>query len=162
MRIPRRLIATGSAGALSIATAVVGYFEGTENTAYLDPVGVPTVCTGHTGPGVRAGERLSDERCRALLEEDLGEAFAALERRVDPVIYRQMPESRRAALASFIFNVGEGNFRDSTLLRKLNAGKPRAACNELTRWVHAGGRKLPGLVRRRQTERRLCLKELEP
>ncbi|OHV07514.1 lysozyme [Kushneria phosphatilytica] len=162
MKIPRRLLATGSAGALSIAAAVVGYFEGTENTAYLDPVGIPTVCTGHTGAEVRAGERLSDERCDALLKEDLGEAFTALKRQVDPAVYRRMPESRRAALASFIFNVGEGNFRNSTLLRKLNAGKPRAACNELTRWVHAGGRTLPGLVRRRRTERALCLKELEP
>ena len=80
-KIPRRLLPTGSAGALLIAGGVVGYFEGTENTAYLDPVGIPTVCTGHTGAEVRAGERLSDERCDALLKEDLGEAFTALKSR---------------------------------------------------------------------------------
>ena len=68
-----------------------------------------------------------------------------------------LPEPPRAALASFVYNVGEGNFARSTLLRKLNQGDLRGACHELSRWVYAGGRKLNGLVSRRATERELCL-----
>lgn len=67
-----------------------------------------------------------------------------------------MPETRRAALASFVYNVGEGQFSRSTLLRKLNAGDAREACAELSRWVYAGGRVLTGLVKRRAAERELC------
>jgi lysozyme len=61
------------------------------------------------------------------------------------------------AIVSFTFNVGEGNLRRSTLLRKLNAGDIVGACNELPRWNKAGGRVLPGLVKRRAEERALCL-----
>ena len=56
------------------------------------------------------------------------------------------------ALVSFVFNVGGGAFRESTLLRELNAGDYDAVPRELNRWVKAGGRTLPGLVRRRGAE----------
>jgi lysozyme len=58
---------------------------------------------------------------------------------------------------SFAYNVGGGNYCGSTLVRKLNAGDTAGACNELTRWTRAKGIVLPGLVKRREAERQLCL-----
>ncbi len=67
-----------------------------------------------------------------------------------------MPDTRKAALASFVYNVGETQFSRSTLLRKLNAGDVKGACAELSRWVYAGGKVYKGLVNRRMAERELC------
>lgn len=144
-----------AAGAISIATAVVSFYEGYEPTAYRDPVGIPTICYGHTAT-VRMGQTLSQTRCTELLQADLGDAFAVVDRRAQV----KLPAPTRAALASFVYNVGAGNFARSTLLRKLNQGNLRGACHELSRWVYAGGRKLNGLVKRRATERELCLSGL--
>jgi len=162
----KRLLGRGAIGggiglALSVAIGVVKHYEGTEPTAYEDPVGIPTICTGHTGAEVELGQTLTGEQCDELLAGDLGTAFDAIDRNVTPEINATMPPARRAALASFIFNVGEGKFKSSTLLKQLNAGRTRDACNELSKWVYAGGRKLAGLVKRRATERELCLMGLE-
>lgn len=151
------IAALGSASAMSLALGVVSHFEGKENAAYHDPVGVLTICYGHTATA-QIGQSLSDEACEELLAGDLGDAFEAVDEHVDV----PLPDTRRAALASFVFNVGEGALQRSTLLRKLNAGQWREACDELMRWVYADGRKLRGLVRRRVAERRLCLMEPSP
>lgn len=156
MSLKSRVAIGATAGALSIATAVVSYYEGYEPTAYRDPVGIPTICYGHTA-GAQLGQTLSQAECKALLAGDLGEAFAAVDRRVSA----DLPDTRRAALASFVYNVGEPQFSSSTLLRKLNAGDVRGACHELSRWVYAKGKKLAGLVKRRATERELCLAGLD-
>ena len=67
-----------------------------------------------------------------------------------------MTVERRAALVSFVYNVGGTKFGNSTLLKKLNAGDASGACAELSKWVYAGGVKLKGLVARRAEERQLC------
>lgn len=157
MGLKRRIAIGATAGALSTATAVVSYYEGYEPTAYRDPVGIATICYGHTATA-RMGQTLSQAECTDLLQADLGTAFAAVDRRAQV----DLPPPTRAALASFVYNVGEGNFARSTLLRKLNAGDLRGACHELSRWVYAGGRKLNGLVKRRATERELCLEGVAP
>lgn len=156
MGLKRRIAIGATAGAISIATAVVSYYEGYRPSAYRDPVGIPTICYGHTATA-RIGQTLSQERCTELLQADLGHAFKAVDRRTTV----ELPPPTRAALASFVYNVGEGNFARSTLLRKLNAGDLRGACHELPRWVYAKGQRLNGLVKRRATERDLCLSGLE-
>lgn len=142
----------GSLVALGMSAAIVKPWEGKSNAAYLDPVGIPTICYGSTS-GIRIGDYKSDDDCEALLAEELGEAFAALDRHVTALISVQ----EAAAYASFIYNAGQGNFAKSTLLKKLNRGDRAGACRELTKWVYAKGRKLKGLVRRREAERELCL-----
>ena len=139
------------AGSMAMAVSVVGYFEGRSLVGYVDPVGIPTVCYGHTATA-KVGQTKTAEECEQLLQQDLGIALAA----VDKELPELSPETR-AALGSFVFNVGEGAFRSSTLLRKAKAGDLQGACNELPRWVYAGGRVLNGLVRRRDAERELCL-----
>lgn len=148
----RRKLAIAAAGAtLSMASVVVANYEGLRTSAYRDPVGIPTICYGHTATA-RIGQTRTQEECDELLRGDLGEALAA----VDELVKVPLPVERRAALASFVYNVGAGNLAGSTLLRRLNAGDAVGACAELSRWVYADGNKLPGLVTRRATERELC------
>ncbi|NUW61949.1 glycoside hydrolase family protein, partial [Cronobacter muytjensii] len=61
----------------------------------------------------------------------------------------------------FVFNVGGDAFAKSTLLRKLNKGDQEGACEEMRRWVYAGGMKWKGLQNRREMERSMCLAESE-
>ncbi|MBB3142208.1 lysozyme [Halomonas organivorans] len=137
---------------MALAAIIVPQFEGTELGSYRDAVGVWTVCTGHTataGPG----QHKTPAECRELLESDLGVALDAVDRSVKV----EIAPATRAALVSFTFNLGAGALRRSTLLEKLNAGDIVGACNELPRWIYAGGQRLRGLARRRAAERDLCL-----
>jgi len=148
----KRAVLVGG-GAMAIAVPFVADWEGLRTSAYLDPVNVPTICYGHT-QGVYIGQEIDRKKCDEMLKEELGEYMAA----VDNAVTVPLPDTRLAALASFAYNVGIGNFRRSTLLRKLNAGDTAGACDELRRWVYAKGKKLRGLVRRREAERELCLR----
>lgn len=137
--------------------ALIRHFEGLRLATYVDPVGLPTIGYGHTGPGVIPGLRITRAVADRLLADDLAEAEAAVGR-----LPGLAPTSdRAAALVSFAFNVGAGNFAASTLARKLAAGDIAGAAAEFARWVHGTvrGRKvvLPGLVRRRAAERALFL-----
>ncbi|QXI40426.1 lysozyme [Pseudomonas xantholysinigenes] len=140
-----------AAGSLAMATVLVSHFEGRSLVAYIDPVGIPTICYGSTA-GVKLGQTKTPEECQALLAGELGQACAS----VDRLVRVQLPPARRAALCSFVYNAGANAFATSTMLRKLNAGDARGACAQLDRWVYAGGKQLGGLVKRRQAERELC------
>ncbi|ECC7178398.1 lysozyme, partial [Salmonella enterica] len=115
-------------------------------------VGVITVCDGHTGKDIVPGKHYTDAECDALLNNDL----ALVAARIDPLIKASIPNSERAALYSFAYNVGAGAFARSTLLKKLNAGDQAGACNELKRWTYAGGKQWKGLVTRREIEHEVC------
>lgn len=147
----KALVASG-ASAIAIATAMVMPFEGVEYKPYRDVVGVLTVCYGHTGSDIIPDKIYTKAECHQLLEEDL----AIVQRGVDPLIKPALPESTKAALYSFTYNVGVGAFSRSTLLKKLNAGQITGACEELRRWVYAGGKKWKGLMNRREIEEEVC------
>lgn len=153
MRLSKRLTGALGGGALGILVLIVPYFEGTEMQSYRDAVGIWTICTGHTGKDVTPDMTATPEQCERFLRSDLGVALDA----VDSNVEVEIPETTRAALASFVFNVGAGAFQRSTLLRLLNAGDIIAACNQLPLWVYANGERLRGLVKRRADERELCL-----
>ena len=135
----------------AICAACVGGFEGLRTVAYRDPVGIPTICFGET-QGVKIGDRATEEQCKALLADRVFEYGAA----VDKCVTAPMSPQRKAGLTSFTYNVGKSAFCGSTLVRKLNAGDPKA-CSELLRWTRAHGIELPGLVKRRREEYKLCL-----
>jgi lysozyme len=147
----KRIAGYALAATLSIATAVISTFEGIRTDAYLDPIGIPTICYGHTATA-RLGETRTPEQCKAQLSKDLLIAIGDVESRVKVT----MTVERRAALVSFVYNVGGTKFGNSTLLKKLNAGDTRGACAEFSKWIYAGGVKLRGLVARRAEERELC------
>lgn len=136
---------------VAIAVTAVAGFEGIRTVAYRDPVGIPTICFGET-KGVRIGDTASLEQCKGLLAIRLEEFDQAVRRCVTAF----MSPSREAALVSFAYNVGTGAFCSSTLVKRLNAGDPNA-CDELLKWNRAKGIPLPGLTKRRQQERELCL-----
>ena len=151
----QRLVAKIGAGAVALVLPVVMLYEGTVLRSYVDPVGIVTACTGHTGPELRMGQRYTRQQCEDMLYGDLLKHAAALD-----CIKRPLTDNQKAAFLSFAFNVGNKAFCNSTLVRKANAGDILGACAELSRWTLAGGRELPGLVKRRAAERQLCEKGL--
>ena len=146
-----KLAAKIGAGATALAVPLVMLYEGTVLRSYRDPIGIITACVGHTGPELRMGQRYTRQQCEDMLYGDLLKHTAALD-----CIKRPMTDGQKAAFLSFAFNVGNKAFCDSTLTRKANAGDMPGACAELSRWTRAGGRELPGLVKRRAAERELC------
>lgn len=152
-----RIVLGGLTGALALAASLLMPFEGKHNTTYLDPPGVPTICWGHT-VAVKLGQSATDQQCTQYLKADLAIADAAVSR----LVKVPLKDETRAALISFTLNTGQGNLARSSLLRKLNAGDIVGACNELPKWVYAGGVKLRGLVLRRAAERDMCLKGVKP
>lgn len=137
----------------------IGAFEGFSATLYNDPAGHCTIgyghlvhhgnCDGSEPPEFKKG--ITRRSAAQLLREDA----RAAEETIEDAVAVELSQAQFDALVSFCFNVGSGNFRASTLLKKLNAGKARAVPSELDRWVFAGGKKLDGLIRRRRAEGRL-------
>ena len=146
-----KLAAKIGAGATALAIPLVMLYEGTVLQSYRDPIGIITACVGHTGPELRMGQRYTRQQCEDMLYGDLLKHAQALD-----CIKQPMTDGQKAAFLSFAFNVGNRAFCDSTLARKANAGDMAGACAELSRWTRAGGRELPGLVKRRAAERELC------
>ena len=152
-KIAKHLQALGLGSALVLAGAgTVSYYEGVSNKAYLDPVGIWTICYGET-KGVGKGDYKTDEECLDSLAEELTEHHKKM------MLYIKTPISvkEEAAYLSFTYNVGVGAFSKSTLLRDLNSGDRVGACNQLLRWAKAGGKRLKGLTLRREAENKLCL-----
>ena len=137
----------------------IARFEGFRDRLYDDPAGHCTIgfghlvhrgrCDGSEPTELRAG--ITRRRAAELLRADAGVAVAAVRDnvRVD------LSQPQFDALVSFAFNVGAGALRRSSLVERLNAGGHDAVPAQLRRWVNAGGRKLPGLVARRDAEVRL-------
>jgi lysozyme len=115
-------------------------------TPYLCPAGYPTIGYGHVI------KSLDHPAITHEFGEDLLRADLALARngalKVSPSLH-QASERRQAAIIDFCFNCGVGNYRASTLRRKVDAQEWDAAAVQMRRWVYGGGRKLRGLVIRR-------------
>lgn len=144
------------------ALALIKEFEGLRLNAYPDPAhgwSVPTIGFGHTSaagaPTVRRGMTITATEAEDILRRDLGQYEAA----VRSLVKVPLTENQFGALVSFTFNLGAGNLKSSTLLRKLNAGDYTGASAEFGKWVKAGGKTLPGLVRRREAERQLFMSD---
>ncbi|MEX2716767.1 MAG: lysozyme [Candidatus Sigynarchaeota archaeon] len=137
----------------------VAQFEGFSLNLRNDPAGNCEIGFGHLvhrGPcnGTEPEEfkrGITKERALELLAQDLREAAAAVAR----LVKVPLTQAQFDALVSFVFNVGPGNFSRSTLLKLLNQGDYASVPTQLNRYVFADGRKLAGLVRRRQAEGRL-------
>ncbi len=145
------------ARAAALAGLLARRFEGLSLAPYLCPAGVPTIGYGatHYEDGTRvtmADPAITAARAEALLAHHIRQRYLPAAIRLCPGA--DTPE-RLAALADFAFNLGEGALRGSTLRRKVNAGQWDEVPEQLGRWVYAGGRRLAGLVRRRQAEAEL-------
>ena len=122
-------------------------FEGFSNTAYRCPAGKWTCGIGHTS-GVTATTTCTRKEAERWLKEDLAPVEAYVN-----TIEQVRTQGQYDALVDFAYNLGLGNLKSSTLLRKIKEGAPTGDIQEqFRRWVYAGGKVLKGLVKRREWE----------
>lgn len=161
---------------LKLAAEIAKPFEGLFLKPYYDPVGYPTQGYGRLlsrevwGPLGKSPTNASEKKeanqwlydrwpeidehtAEIWLQEDMVTATRAAIRLCPGAV----KPTQLAALADFAFNCGSGNLEMSTLRRKVNRGDIIGASEEFGRWVYARGVKLPGLVRRRNSEKQLFL-----
>lgn len=139
-------------GISNTGVQLVKHFEGVSYTPYLEPTGKRWhIGYGHLLDGPAHGVRISEDTAEKLLRKDLKKA----ENAVQTMVKVPLEQHQYDALVSFVYNLGSGNFSRSRLLRKLNSGDYAGAANEFPRWVRAGGKKVKGLVIRRQIEKTL-------
>lgn len=134
---------TGIAG-----LALIKHFEGFRPAPYQDVAGKWTIGYGHL---LRAGEHLASltaAQAEQLLRRDLRQAEQAVAR----LIHARLNQQQFDALVSFTFNLGAGALQRSTLRAKLNRREYDEISAEFEKWIWAGGRKWPGLLRRRMAE----------
>lgn len=139
-----------------VNTDIIKACEGLRLDAYLCPANVWTIGYGHTRTA-KSGLHIDESEAENLLRIDL----AQTELFVSRYIRLELNQNQFDALCSLVFNIGPGNFKASTLRMKLNRGDIEGAAAEFPKWRKAGGRVLPGLVKRRLMERDLFLQPLE-
>ena len=127
--------------------ALIKRFEGCRLEAYKCSANVLTIGYGHTG-GVKETDTITQDEADKLLQEDV-EQF---EKYVDDNVTVELGQSQFDALVAWTFNLGVGNLRESTMLKKLNSEDYASVPSEMKRWNKAGGKTLDGLIRRRKAE----------
>jgi lysozyme len=149
-------------GVLVGAVALTAGYEGLKTTAYHDTGGIWTICHGST-LGVKQGDVVSIEDCRAKLTVELAKHNKPLER-----LPRQLPANVHIAWLDFCYNVGVGACGSSTGYTLLERGDYGGACRQLLRWKYTqvngelrdcsvAGSGCAGIWARRQGEYRLCV-----
>lgn len=141
---------------LTIACAFVAGAEGLRTSTYFDVGGIPTACFGET-KSIKTGDTFTPAQCTEMLagrlERDYGPA-------VDRCVNHPLPPERKAAYASFAYNVGAAGFCGSSVARLENDGDYAGACEALMKWnkIRVAGVLIysPGLNNRRVQERALC------
>jgi lysozyme len=147
----------------AVALGSIALHEGYRERAYDDGVGVQTYGFGTTrrpdGAPVRPGDTITPERAVQRLSQDADRIGREIADCIGDV---PLYQHEFDAYVSLAYNIGPGAFCRSTLLKKLKQQPPdyAGACREILRWRYAGGRELPGLVRRREAEYRRCMGEI--
>lgn len=138
---------------------LVKKYEGLSLKPYLCPAGKATIGYGATFyPNGRRVTMQDKPITEAQATEMLVQMLASFALQVKSLLKVELNENQFGALVSFAYNVGIGNLKSSTLLKLVNANKPMAASQEFDKWTRAGGKILPGLVKRRYEERLLFIK----
>jgi len=129
-------------------------FEGFSPVEYLCPAGKKTIGYGHVVLDRESFGKITETQGAEILSKDV----ETTERVVREYVKVPLSVNQYDALCSFVYNLGEGNFRRSTLLKELNLRNYQKAADEFGRWVKANGKKLPGLERRRTEEKEMFLR----
>lgn len=130
-------------------------FESKENKAYYDHIGVLTCGIGCTNAVMPADHKITpdtvwtDDECYYWLSYALQKTVEAP---INRLVKVELTQNQFDAVASLVYNIGEGNFAKSTLLKYLNAGRFDLAQREFLKWNRAGGQPARGLTRRRLGE----------
>ncbi|MBX2807868.1 MAG: lysozyme [Cellvibrionaceae bacterium] len=138
---------------------LIKQFEGFMGEVYICPAGYPTIGYGHV---VKDDEDFSASISKAQAEALLRQDAATAERAVLRLIDVPLTDGQFDALVSFTYNLGSGALQRSTLRRKINREEHAEVPAQLMRWVWAGGRKLKGLMRRRQAEALCYIANISP
>ena len=132
-------------------------FEGCRLKAYKCPANVWTIGCGHTGlvngKPITEGMTITELMANTLLAIDLQK----FENTINRLVKKPLTQAEFDSLVSFVFNVGEGNFAKSTMLKLLNQGHFDLAAQQFERWIYAKGKALNGLKKRRLAEKTLFL-----
>ena len=126
---------------------LIKHFEGCELEAYKCPAGVWTIGYGHI-KGVHEGMKITEMQAEEMLKSELHE----YEGYINDYVTVPLNQNQFDAMVSWVYNLGGGNLRASTLLKVLNAGEYDGVPAQMLRWNKAGGKVLEGLTRRRQAE----------
>lgn len=136
---------------------LIAQFEGCELKAYRCPAGIWTIGYGHTGDDVEPDMTITEDEAFELLGRDTVKTEKSVSKMlVNQIANGLINQNMFDALVSFAYNCGTGNLQKSTLLKKVKANPFDPSIeNEFMRWTKAGGRELPGLVKRRKAEAEL-------
>jgi len=126
---------------------LIKHFEGCELEAYKCPAGVWTIGYGHI-KGVKEGMTITEHQAEEMLKSELNE----YEGYINNLVTAELNQNQFDAMVSWVYNLGGGNLKASTLLKVLNAGDYNGVPAQMMRWNKAGGKVLEGLTRRRQAE----------
>lgn len=140
------------------AIDLIKKYEGFSPQAYQDSVGVWTIGYGTTrinGEPVKAGMTISREQALQYVQQEVNKLWSQIE----SITKVSLNENQMNALVDFAYNLGFNALKTSTLMKYVNESKFEKAADEFGRWVFAGGKVLPGLVKRREAEKRLFLTE---
>ncbi|USZ80587.1 lysozyme [Serratia phage MQ-4] len=165
----KKLIGLVGAACAAILYTVTPKYEGTPQIGYLDPVGIPTACTGHTGPDVVVGKRYTKQECEQMFGEDMFRHASGVLKCTPQLKGRTY---QLAAASDFAFNKGIGAYCGSSVAAYFRQGDWKNGCRAINQkpngqpqWVFATdkhGRKvmLPGLVKRAAEIRKICETDL--
>ncbi|WJV61372.1 lysozyme [Pectobacteriaceae bacterium C52] len=132
---------------------LIGNAESCRRDPYVCPAGILTDGIGNTH-GVVNGTRKTDAQIAADWQKNILDAESCVDRYANG---KKLPTGAFSAAVSIAFNAGCPTMQKSTMFQLFRAGNIHAACEQFPRWVYGGGKKLPGLVVRRDKERALCL-----
>lgn len=135
------------------AEDLIKQFEGCHLNAYKCPAGVWTIGWGTTGPGIREGLVISQHTADVMLKAHIQDIALDL----TDLVGNSLRQHQFDALVAFIYNIGLGAFKKSTMLSLIKRGKMDEAALEFDKWVKAAGKTLPGLVKRRKAEKTLFI-----
>lgn len=132
------------------AYELIKQFEGLRLEAYLCPAGIWTIGYGHTS-GVSPNSFITIQEADEYLHRDV----AAIEMQLNK-LNLSLRQCQWDAIVSFVFNIGIGDFKASTLLAKIRINPDdNSIIDEFLRWVYANGKVMRGLQKRRLTEMKL-------
>lgn len=154
-----------------VGIAIIAFFEASVNykgmmpegldripskylTAYLDTLATKHIWTigfgntPHDYPWIKEGARITEEQAYDMLRASL----AGYENQVKAAVKVPLTQNQFDALVSWTYNLGSGNLRRSTMLKRINEGRWDDAYKEMRKWNRAGGKVRNGLVKRRMYE----------
>jgi lysozyme len=134
---------------------LIGDAEGCQRVPYVCPAGVLTDGIGNTD-GVKPGVRKSDAQIAADWENNILQAESCVNKYANG---KKLNQGQFDAVTSITFNAGCGQMQKSTMYRMFRDEKFTEACNQFPRWSYGSGKKLPGLVTRREKEKAMCMQK---